>query len=256
VNGHHYCNSANRCVVDYISEFAPRSHQKFLGYIVDWLAALGCQSLVAMTAYSSAVIILPMVSISHPAYTMQNWHQSLLMIGIGIIGTLTNTYGAGRLTNLQGLVLVVHIFGFFCIAIPLRVLAPKAPTSEVFGSFENFGGWPSISTAYFIGTLAATGSFVGSDAAVNMAEATMDASQSVLKAIMFTIMLNGTIGFVFIITYVCSRHSHHEPNVITNAYLVQCFCITNLDSVVMSKSPFPFVDVRSRVHSNPPETRC
>lgn len=249
-------NSANGCVVDYVSEFAPRSHQKFLSYIVGWLAVLGWQSLIAMTAYSSAVIILSMVSISHPAYTMQNWHQSLLMIGIGIIGTLMNTYGAGRLTNLQGLVLVVHIFGFFCIVIPLWVLAPKAPASEVFGSFENFGGWPSIGTACFIGTLAATGSFVDSDAAVYMAEATMDASQSVLKTMMFTIMLNGTMGFVFIITYVCSKHSYHELNVITNAYLVQCFCITNLEAVVMSKLPFPFVDVRSRIHSYPPETRC
>ncbi|KAI7554972.1 hypothetical protein KC331_g168 [Hortaea werneckii] len=36
-------------------------------------------------------------------------------------------------------------------------------------------------------------------------------------------MLNGTMGFVFIITY--------------------CFCITNLEAVVMSKLPFPFVDV-------------
>ncbi|KAM0699414.1 hypothetical protein Q7P36_001462 [Cladosporium allicinum] len=207
----------------WVSEFAPRAQSKFLSYIVGWLAALGWQALVATTAYSSAVIILSMASIYHPEYAMQNWHQSLLMIGIGVIGTLMNTYGAKHLPVLEGIVLIVHIFGFFCIIIPLWVLAPKAPASEVFGTFENFGGWSSVGAACFVGSITATGSFAGSDAAVHLSEETKDASKSVPRMIMFTIVLNGAMGLVFIITY--------------------CFCITNLEAVVMSESPFPFMDV-------------
>lgn len=143
-----------------------------------------------------------MVSIYHPSYQQENWHQSLLMIGVGIIGTLMNTYGAKRLPILEGIVLVVHIFGFFCIIIPLWVLAPKAPASEVFGSFTNFGGWSTIGTACFVGSITATGSFAGSDAAAHMAEETTDASKSVPRMILFTIVLNGIMGFIFIITYV------------------------------------------------------
>jgi choline transport protein len=85
------------------------------------------------------------------------------MIGIGVIGTLMNTYGAKHLPVLEGIVLIVHIFGFFCIIIPLWVLAPKAPASEVFGTFDNFGGWSSIGAACFVGSITATGSFAGSD---------------------------------------------------------------------------------------------
>ena len=85
------------------------------------------------------------------------------MIGIGIIGTLMNTYGAKHLPILEGIVLIVHIFGFFCIIIPLWVLAPKAPPSEVFGTFSDFGGWSSIGAACFVGSITATGSFAGSD---------------------------------------------------------------------------------------------
>jgi choline transport protein len=124
------------------------------------------------------------------------------MIGIGVLGTLMNTYGAKHLPVLEGIVLIVHIFGFFCIIIPLWVLAPKAPASEVFGTFENFGGWSSIGAACFVGSITATGSFAGSDAAVHMSEETKDASKSVPRMIVFTIVLNGLMGLVFIITYV------------------------------------------------------
>jgi amino acid transporter len=124
------------------------------------------------------------------------------MIGIGIIGTLMNTYGAKHLPILEGIVLIVHIFGFFCIIIPLWVLAPKAPASEVFGTFSDFGGWSSIGAACFVGSITATGSFAGSDAAVHLSEETNDASKSVPRMIIFTIVLNGLMGLVFIITYV------------------------------------------------------
>lgn len=131
------------------------------------------------------------------------------MIGIGIIGTLMNTYGAKHLPILEGIVLIVHIFGFFCIIIPLWVLAPKAPASEVFGTFSDFGGWSSIGAACFVGSITATGSFAGSDAAVHLSEETNDASKSVPRMIIFTIVLNGAMGLVFIITYV-SRNQFFE----------------------------------------------
>jgi choline transport protein len=102
-------------------------------------------------------------------------HQSLLMVVIGVIGTLMNTHGAIHLPVLEGIVLVVHIFGFFCVITPLWVLAPKASASEVFGTFENFSGWSSIGAACFVGSITATGSFVGSDAAVHLSEETKDA---------------------------------------------------------------------------------
>ena len=147
-----------------------------------------------------------MVSLYHPAYVEQRWHESLLMIGIGVIGTFMNTFGAKRLPILEGIVLVVHIFGFFVIIVPLWVLAPTADASEVFGNFSNNGGWPTLGTACFVGTITATGSFAGSDAAAHLAEETRDASKSVPRMIVGTVLLNGTMGLVFIITYVSPPH--------------------------------------------------
>jgi choline transport protein len=151
------------------------------------------------------------------------------MIGIGVIGTLMNTYGAKHLPVLEGIVLIVHIFGFFCIIIPLWVLAPKAPAREVFGTFDNFGGWSSIGAACFVGSITATGSFAGSDAAVHLSEETKDASKSVPRMIIFTIVLNGAMGLVFIITYVgyhlfCFVHSRRCQRRAAGTYTNPIFC--------------------------------
>jgi len=163
------------------------------------------------------------------------------MIGIGVIGTLMNTYGAKHLPVLEGIVLIVHIFGFFCIIIPLWVLAPKAPASEVFGTFENFGGWSSIGAACFVGSITATGSFAGSDAAVHLSEETKDASKSVPRMIMFTIVLNGLMGLVFIITYVsCSPvHPGDEEDNRIRADMIFCSASASPTSRLLSCQKVP-----------------
>lgn len=125
-----------------------------------------------------------------------------MMIGVAVLATLFNTFGARQLPMLEGVILFVHIFGFFAIIIPLWAMAPKAPASEVFGSFSNSGGWNSIGTACFVGTITSTASFAGSDAPAHLAEEVKDASRAVPRMMLATILLNGTMGFVMIITYV------------------------------------------------------
>lgn len=72
----------------------------------------------------------------------------------------------------EGIVLFAHLLGFFCVLIPLWVLAPKVPLSEVFGApgFADYGGWGSIGAACVVGQLAASSAFVGVDSAAHMAE--------------------------------------------------------------------------------------
>jgi hypothetical protein len=72
----------------------------------------------------------------------------------------------------EGIVLFAHLLGFFCVMIPLWVLAPKVPLSQVFGApgFADNGGWGSIGAACVVGQLAASSAFVGVDSAAHMAE--------------------------------------------------------------------------------------
>jgi choline transport protein len=57
----------------WVSEFAPRSIQKFLSYVSGWLAALGWQAFIAVSAYQSGSLILTMASMQNPSYQPSVW---------------------------------------------------------------------------------------------------------------------------------------------------------------------------------------
>lgn len=178
----------------WVSEFAPRSIQAFLSYTVGWLSVIGWQSGVAVTAYTSAGLILEMAALNSPAYVPTLWHQTLATMAVVVIAFACNTIGARYLPLLENVILVLHVVGFFAFLIPLWVVAPKAPASEVFGSFQNFGGWSSIGAACVIGQLSATGSLGGPDSAAHLAEEVHNASLTVPRMMMATLFLNGTLG--------------------------------------------------------------
>ena len=152
----------------WVSEFAPKSKQKFLSYIVGYTAALGWQCGTASTGYLSATMIQGLIVLNNPGYEPTRWQGTLFIIAIALLATFFNTYLARHLPLLEGLILLMHVLGFFAVLIPLWVLAPINPASKVFGSFYNGAGWPSIGTACIVGQLAPIFSFLGPDAAVHM----------------------------------------------------------------------------------------
>lgn len=96
---------------DWVSEFAPPSQQKFLSYVVGWLSALGWQAVVAGGCYSTSSLMLQLVSFNNPSYVPQNWHVTLMMIGVAGLATAFNTFGAKQLPLLEGIALFIHVFG-------------------------------------------------------------------------------------------------------------------------------------------------
>ena len=83
-----------------------------------------------------------------------------MTMAVGVFAILFNSFGAKHLPLFEGLILVAFVIGFFGICIPLWVLAPKASVSDVFGKFENFGGWSSIGAACIVGQMAASAAFI------------------------------------------------------------------------------------------------
>lgn len=207
----------------WVSEFAPPQYQKFLSYTVGWLSALGWQAGVATTAFASGGILQGVVFLNYPDYVPQQWHGTLLTIAVALVAFFVNTVGAKHLPMLEAIILFLHTFGFFVILIPLWVLAPRTSAAKVFGEFSNFGGWSSVGGATIVGMITPTGSLAGYDAAAHMAEEVRDASKVVPRAMITTILLNGLMGFIMIITF--------------------CFCITDLPTLLSLPVAFPFVEV-------------
>jgi choline transport protein len=83
-----------------------------------------------------------------------------MTMAVGVFAIAFNSFGAKHLPLFEGVMLAAFVVGFFAICIPLWVLAPKAPASEVFGKFDNFGGWASIGAACIVGQSAASAAFI------------------------------------------------------------------------------------------------
>ena len=208
----------------WVSEFAPLSCQKFLSYLAGWLSALGWQAFIAVAAYQAGALILTLASVTNPSYVPAPWQYTLITIAIAAFAVLFNIFGAKQLPLFEGLIFAFHILGFLVIIIPLWALGPKAKASEVFGSFDNFGGWTSIGAACVVGNLAAAGAFIGADSAAHMAEEVRNASLTVPRMMIGTILFNGVLGLVVIITYVFSIQDLHAQ-------------------IVDSTAVFPFIEV-------------
>ncbi|KAM0721382.1 hypothetical protein Q7P37_002306 [Cladosporium fusiforme] len=185
----------------WVSEFGPASAQKQLSYIVGWLCLLGWQVGNTAIGYLCGTILQGMVALNNPSYVPTNWHAVLIIWAVLTFSLVFNTFLAARLPLLEGVVLVIHVCGFFAILIVLWVLADTDPASEVFTSFYNGGGWPTQGAACLVGILSPVFSFVGPDAATYMAEELRDASRSLPRAMMWTAYVNGGMGFIMIITF-------------------------------------------------------
>lgn len=112
-----------------------------------------------------------------------------------------NTFLAKKLPLVEGIVLIVHIFGFFAVVVTLWVLGPRGDAAQVFTTFTNLGGWDSTGLSALVGILAVMIPLLGADAAVHMSEELKDASKQLPRTMIWTTFINGALGFVLIITF-------------------------------------------------------
>src|SRR5438876_758744 len=127
----------------WISEFAPRSQQKVLSFVVGWLCTLGWQSGVAIGSFLAAIEIQGLVVLNNDSYVYERWHGTLLAIAIVLFVAFFNTFLAKHLPLVEAMVLCLHVGGFICILVPLWVLGPRVNSHEIWTVFEDGGGWGS-----------------------------------------------------------------------------------------------------------------
>ncbi|CAK4030818.1 Choline transport [Lecanosticta acicola] len=205
----------------WVSEFAPKSCQKLLSYIVGWFCVLGWQAGVAGQCFTVASMIQGLIILNDATYEPQPWHAVLLTIAAATVAVLFNTFFARKLPLLEGLVLFLLIFGFFAILIPLWVFAPRHSNTAVWTDFTNGGEWPNMGLAFLVGFTGPMYALIGPDSSVHMAEEVKDASRTIPWAMVATLVLNGITGLVMSITF--------------------AYCIGPLDAAAMPQYNFAFI---------------
>jgi choline transport protein len=189
-----------------------------LSYISGWLCVLGWQVNIAGGCYLVTLQIQGIIALNDSSYSPKPWHGTLMIIAIATVAIMFNTFLAKKLPLIEGLMLAIHVFGFFAVLIPLWILSPIQPAKEVFTEFTDVYGWPSQGLACLVGIVGPMYSLLGPDSAVHMGESTFnrfppqdsdrnpaeeirDASRVLPLGMILTLIVNGTTGFIMVITF-------------------------------------------------------
>ena len=191
--------------------------QQPLSYFVGWLGILGYQVGTTIGAFVAATMIQGLIILNYPNYDPERWHGTLMAMAITICVALFNIFLAKHLPLVEGIILWLYVLGFFAILVPLWVLGPRTPSSDVWTSFVDGGSWgssefhPALRVVFFflltsldglaclVGMITNVGALVGGDAAAHMAEELKDASKMLPRAMISAIGVNGALGFVMLV---------------------------------------------------------
>jgi len=128
---------------------------------VGWVTIIGWQAGQASVAFLAASIIQGLTILNYPNYNATRWQGTLIFYAVIAVIVFINTYLARWLPKIEGMILILHIAGFFVVLIPLVYLAPHGSASDVFATFLNTGGWETNGMSFFVGLVTSVFSFLG-----------------------------------------------------------------------------------------------
>lgn len=97
-------------------------------------------------------------------------------------------------------------------------------------TFINGENWPNDGLSFFVGLLGNVYAFFGADGAIRMSEEIQNAAAVVPKAIVFSIVLNGLLGF--------------------GIALALLFCIGDIDAALHTNTGYPFIEIFNQAVQN------
>ncbi|KAF2141107.1 uncharacterized protein K452DRAFT_229389 [Aplosporella prunicola CBS 121167] len=205
----------------WVSEFAPAKFQRFLSYFTGWMSTMSWQAGSASGPLLVGTLIQSCATVAYPEYAPTNWQGTLMVFAVlGLVGIL-NIWGSSAMPVFQNMMLVVHVFGFLSLIIILWVLAPHNTAETVFTGFTNQGGWSTMGLSLMVGQISAVYACICFDAPAHMSEEVKDAGVTVPRAMVWSYVLNGALGFVFLITYM--------------------FAVTNIDDALADITGYPHI---------------
>jgi amino acid transporter len=203
---------------------APPRWKTVCSYCIGWLTTLAWVATVATETLFAGTMIQGIVSLDYPEYEMQRWHGTLLTWCVICGCIFVNVVIPAWLPRFEVFILVFHIAGFFAILITLLVMTPElGSNASVWLTSLNQGGWPTQGVSYCVGFLGNVATFVGADASVHLAEEVSNPAVNIPKAIIGAMLINGSVGFAMMVTIL--------------------YCLGDVDSVLNSKTAFPFIQI-------------
>lgn len=132
-----------------------------------WMTFAGWQAVTASAAYLIGSLLQSVIVMIRPDYLPKAYQTMLFFWAILAFAVIINTVASKTLANFEGVILILHIFGFLAILIPLVYLSPHGDAS-IFTTFVNEGGWATQGLSFMVGLPASVFSLIGADSAVHV----------------------------------------------------------------------------------------
>jgi hypothetical protein len=147
-------------------------------------------------------MIQTLVSVGDPSYTLPAWQTWLLTLGVAILCCASNLFFEKWFARLQYVAMFLHVAGLLATVAVLWSLGPRISAKEALLDFSNLGGWSSTGLAVMVGQLTVVFALGGSDAAAHLSEECKHSGLTVPRTIFWTIMINGTMGFLACVSFI------------------------------------------------------
>lgn len=135
-----------------------------------------------------------LIALAQPSYVIHGWHTALLTIGVTAFAILFNILLVRKLPLLEGIIMILHIFGFLAVFVILWVMGPRASASETFFHFEDLVGWGSTGLACLVGISSPVVTLVGADSSCHLSEELKNAAWVLPRAMVATAITNYILG--------------------------------------------------------------
>lgn len=138
-----------------------------------WLTVIAWQALAASNGYLISTWLQGMIILSYPDFDPKPWRTMLIIWAIMLFAAIMNSTTSRLLARFEGLILIAHLVGFFCVLVPLVYLGPRedGSASAVFTTFINGGGWSTQTLSFLVGLPASVYSLMGADCVVHVSMA-------------------------------------------------------------------------------------
>ncbi|KAH7128472.1 GABA permease gaba [Dendryphion nanum] len=183
----------------WVAVISPERWAPLLSWITGWINVSGWIALVASGGLLGSQLIVGVISLYHPNYTAERWHQFLIYIAYNVIAFLINAFMNSLLPYVNKIAITWSIAGFVIISITVLACASPnyASARFVFADFINETGWPD-GIAWLLGLLQGGLAVTGFDAVAHMIEEIPNASVEGPKIMVYCVCIGTFTGFVFL----------------------------------------------------------
>ncbi|KAH7018492.1 amino acid permease [Microdochium trichocladiopsis] len=180
---------------------APPKFRRFTTWVQGWSTWFGYISLLAGIANSSIVILESIISLNYEDYKKGGWHTSVLVIGLVFVQAVVNIYSFKLVIWFELLDGILHCVLFVVFIVVLPAIGTRNGPEFFVSTNISSGYSESPFIAWNVGMLSCVWIFTGFDSVIHMSEETRAAKQAVPRAMFWSIVMNGTMGFVIAVVF-------------------------------------------------------